>query len=655
MSNRSNKKKQSYLQIDVSDDTDVENENDPLTKRKEEDKETATPATEEKPKTFCQWLFSNPFSKGPFLYFLVGILASAGNGVFYLMDNDTAFIISGILGASICVVALKHFYRSLGLKATIDNTSRLNLRFADERKKISFEVDRIKKANTELRKTHDRLMRANEKNRENLDQFREIQANMEMVGEVGLGEMTNVSTKEHAKAIEIHSAQLYERQKHLLNIVYDRIEQQGSGMGMNENEFKEFLSLLPDDYKLRFDRIGTFQRISNGTSLIQYNDFSAAVELFAQMETDNVDIKFEIQKSPSIDLYDIKFEIKKSPSIDLSDIKFDEYDDGDNAPALYDRKIVVTKRDLSIAALMDNDNDYGSGSGSDHENATEKLETIDEEEEKAQMQKIMEKHQQEVNLIKNKNANLEITRLPLQQYSNTDIIHKIKFIVYHNNNYDKHLKQTMQILIDLAQSGHNIIKCETEFVIGTAFLRFMSKETFNMILSKLTQWKETDSDSMKTAEMGYFIYNYPLQKLVERINDINNTIDGQKFIQYMNKKHVQYQWIKSTTGWNERIIYQIESALVEYKLTQYDEMVLKIMGKHQLKINKIKDRIEDLDMNCKPLHRYDSNDISARIKWFIFKDINYNKYLLQTIQILTSWSQSGENIVRLGLKTMNAI
>eukprot|EP01084_Bolivina_argentea_P066653 121522_1 len=148
--------------------------------------------------------------------------------------------------------------------------------------------------------------------------------------------------------------------------------------------------------------------------------------------------------------------------------------------------------------------------------------------------------------------------------------------------------------------------------------------------------------------MGYFIYNYPLQKLVERINDINNTIDGQKFIQYMNKKHVQYQWIKSTTGWNERIIYQIESALVEYKLTQYDEMVLKIMGKHQLKINKIKDRIEDLDMNCKPLHRYDSNDISARIKWFIFKDINYNKYVLQTMQILTSCLLSGENICNLG-------
>eukprot|EP01084_Bolivina_argentea_P315749 547138_1 len=141
---------------------------------------------------------------------------------------------------------------------------------------------------------------------------------------------------------------------------------------------------------------------------------------------------------------------------------------------------------------------------------------------------------------------------------------------------------------------------EAEYVIEsmtkTVFLRFMSKETFNMILSKLTQWKETDSDSMKTAEMGYFIYNYPLQNLVEKISDINNTIDGQKFIEYMNKTHVQNQWIKSTTGWNERIIYQIESALVEYKLSQYDEMVLKIMEKHQLKINKIKDRIKDLDM-----------------------------------------------------------
>merc|ERR1712218_452378 len=137
---------------------------------------------------------------GPFLYFIIGIIASVGDGVFYLMDNDTAFIICGILGASICFYGIKHFYTLLGLKAQIDQMGKLNAKFTGERKKLTFEVNRIGKANAQLRETRNRLQNCNERNRENLDQFRTIQTNMNAMGKQSVAELTDVLGK--SKAIE---------------------------------------------------------------------------------------------------------------------------------------------------------------------------------------------------------------------------------------------------------------------------------------------------------------------------------------------------------------------------------------------------------------------------------------------------------------------
>ena len=41
----------------------------------------------------------------------------------------------------------------------------------------------------------------------------------------------------------------------LLHTIFERIERQGSRMGMNIDEFKQFELQLPDDYRQRFDRM----------------------------------------------------------------------------------------------------------------------------------------------------------------------------------------------------------------------------------------------------------------------------------------------------------------------------------------------------------------------------------------------------------------
>eukprot|EP01084_Bolivina_argentea_P153731 268030_1 len=67
--------------------------------------ESKSTIKKKKRKTFYQWLWSNPLSKLPFIYFVVGLLGVAALAVFHIMDPDT-----------LNIFGIKHFYTLIGLK-----------------------------------------------------------------------------------------------------------------------------------------------------------------------------------------------------------------------------------------------------------------------------------------------------------------------------------------------------------------------------------------------------------------------------------------------------------------------------------------------------------------------------------------------------------
>lgn len=207
-----------------------------------------------KDKTFWEWVLHRPFSKGPLLYFLVGILGSIGNSIFFIMDHDTGFIVCGVLGLCVTIYGFKHFYTLIGLKMQIDKMTSLNQKFHKEHRYLSKEVDRITAANDNLQITHKRLQKANEQNRENLDNFRQIQDNMKTFGKTSIAELEGLQLKSKNIENKWHD-QLYEHQRNLLHTVFERMERQGSRRGMNMDEFKQFELQLPEDYRDRFDRM----------------------------------------------------------------------------------------------------------------------------------------------------------------------------------------------------------------------------------------------------------------------------------------------------------------------------------------------------------------------------------------------------------------
>ena len=65
---------------------------------------------------------------------------------------------------------------------------------------------------------------------------------------------------------------------------------------MNAGEFKRFSDHLPNSYKQRFSRLGTFDKLSNHKGLLEYEDFELVLDVFAEMVVDDEDIEFSINK-----------------------------------------------------------------------------------------------------------------------------------------------------------------------------------------------------------------------------------------------------------------------------------------------------------------------------------------------------------------------
>ena len=177
--------------------------------------------------------------------------------------------------------------------------------------------------------------------------------------------------------------------------------------------------------------------MARGGSVIEYEDFRATLDIFAEMATDDVDIEFEIEKKPKqfrkktkrpknikftkmaelkedeneedafqstipkpphpslsvsvsgpsdmdddMDKLNDLDKLKETESIDLEDVEYDEEED-DKSPVLYQRSIRVTKRTvrskrfddmgLSLFSGGDDDDDHEEHSSSDHDGARESM------------------------------------------------------------------------------------------------------------------------------------------------------------------------------------------------------------------------------------------------------------------------------------------
>eukprot|EP01084_Bolivina_argentea_P149256 260752_1 len=173
-----------------------------------------------------------------------------------------------------------------------------------------------------LRETKRRLVKANDRNRRNLQQFQHVQNRMRSVGKKAkknVGKVNEITSDIQGKWRQ----ELLDNEVALLHSVFDRYERKqsntpvGAPRDVSHSGFKEFQMMLPKRYSKRFERMGIFSQFAMDKEHIERGDFINTFETFAEMETDNKDVEFFITPTigSSPDVSSFTFTVRESNSL----------------------------------------------------------------------------------------------------------------------------------------------------------------------------------------------------------------------------------------------------------------------------------------------------------------------------------------------------
>eukprot|EP01084_Bolivina_argentea_P130100 229697_1 len=156
--------------------------------------------------------------------------------------------------------------------------------------------------------------------------------------------------------------------------------------------------------------------------------------------------------------------------------------------------------------------------------------------------------------------------LPLHRFTVNDICDILKNWVYNDINHKKFLLKTQEIFKQRKLYGKKVsylsgedVKC----IVKDEMIHFMTVETLNIIFDFFENWKNQDlSMTTKSAEeIAYILYYYPLQRLIEKIDD--EQIDGAEIIVRLFETGTD-NIFKSETGWCDLEIEQIQLLFSRY-------------------------------------------------------------------------------------------
>lgn len=230
-------------------------------------------------KDWWKWYWGSPVQNLPFLHFLIMLILSFALSIFWFMDPDSCFIITGGIAMFMCIYALNKFRILIGLKKQVNKYRELNMLFRKDNIKLQKEIERCSKAHKELKQTKKRISRANARHKVNLRAFEQIQVDMKIAGAKQIKGMTQI----HNKAVDMKESwrnELLSNERALLTSAYEKFEAAGDRTdGVTYEEFKELYRFLPKRYSKRFARMGTFTTFAQGGTVIDFDKFTKAIDL----------------------------------------------------------------------------------------------------------------------------------------------------------------------------------------------------------------------------------------------------------------------------------------------------------------------------------------------------------------------------------------
>eukprot|EP01083_Nonionella_stella_P054143 143021_1 len=230
------------------------------------------------------------YTNAPFIWFIsastilpLGIIIT-----YFFVETEVPFDLAFVLGLITSIFGGCYFVPFITLKPLLIETYEANQKKRWHADKLRRDVKKMKLFRTELGSTKERML-------EHTKQTKKFIKNLDSLNVDSLAQLDKQKSSARRVYKEYYQ-QLIRKEKSLLYTLYDRFEFQDGEEGMSKDEFNELLKHLPDGYEERIQRVGTFEKLSKGSGLISFDDFRSALDVFAEMELNDQDIDFEIEK-----------------------------------------------------------------------------------------------------------------------------------------------------------------------------------------------------------------------------------------------------------------------------------------------------------------------------------------------------------------------
>eukprot|EP01083_Nonionella_stella_P105141 302268_1 len=157
-------------------------------------------------------------------------------------------------------------------------------------------------------------------------------------------------------------------------------------------------------------------------------------------------------------------------------------------------------------------------------------------------------------------VNDEVSRqFPLCQFTTNDLCGAFTQ-AFRNPSSEKSISHLETIFTEHEISGNKWMQShDIKDTVKAQMLDFMTEATFNIIFQSFDQFKKNDNRdivSKSANQMARILYEYPLKQLLTALR--KDRIDGQRIIGILD----DIKYIRTHTGWGDKQIHEIKSALL---------------------------------------------------------------------------------------------
>jgi len=230
------------------------------------------------------------YTSAPFIWFALSLTIGPLVIIImtFIMEADTPFSLAFVMGLITCILGACYFIPHLVLKEELDTVYALNQKKRFQTDKIHREIKSLTSAAQELQVTKRKIVNSNK-------ETKKLLGNLQVMNVESVEELEESKVKAQKLYQQWHT-QLLKKERILLHTLFDRFEFMDGSPGMDKKEYRIFCKNLPDGYSERMERLGTFEKLSKGDGIIDYQEFKSALDVFAEMEINDEDIDFEISK-----------------------------------------------------------------------------------------------------------------------------------------------------------------------------------------------------------------------------------------------------------------------------------------------------------------------------------------------------------------------